>query len=692
MNGMNKITLLSVLAACWCNYNKVNATPAYKQVWEINEWVVDYKRPTVETWNTKRVSPFHMKEDVRSNKYLINGHYPGPQVQVYEGEEVEITVVNNMGSEATTIHWHGISQKDSPWMDGTRGVSQAPILPGQNFTYTFIAEPAGTHYYHAHMDSVQTAKGIKGAFVVLKKPEVDPVQLNPDTAYDEDLTVVVSDEWREPDVCLRLEGAMAGNDVCADIRDASFNGQVGEGTKEYPYTLITVEKGKCYRMRFIFAGSNTENFIMELAGHDMTLLAIDGSDVKPIKISSFNMHLGERYDVLVCANQDPGNYLITATYDYACDLVKGNFIPPGFSAVPRCDFFSFLNYKGHTGVPSKPRDVKGAPSGTGGGRDPKPAEGVVFDLTGFESWSMTSPLVDEDPLEDEPDIRIVMDMGLKGPVYDKPTDKPLTKGRWYLDVRSDHPRPFNQPSSPLLHTKGECGAEDTNVINIPETARTVELVLNNLGPTAHVLHLHGIKFKVINYANFEWCKIHKTTCFVMPKGLNPCPAEDRRTSDPENPNMMYTMYWGCEYNDRKDKGTRNIVNPLIKDMLQVWQRSWAVIRFTADQPGMWPLHCHMEQHIPLGMSTVLNILPSQQKMVPGNVPTAGTCPKSNHESGLQAKEFSELKEKYSDLVEVAKAKGFFDEDELSTSSTKKEIKDETTEPIIQRVIRKGGFF
>ena len=45
------------------------------------------------------------------------------------------------------------------------------------------------------------------------------------------------------------------------------------------------------------------------------------------------------------------------------------------------------------------------------------------------------------------------------------------------------------------------------------------------------------------------------------------------------------MYWGCEYNDKKDKGTRNIKNPLVKDMLQVWQRSWAVIRFTADQPG-----------------------------------------------------------------------------------------------------------
>ena len=61
-------------------------------------------------------------------------------------------------------------------------------------------------YYHAHMDAVQTAKGIKGAFVVLKRPDVDPVQLNPLTTYDEDLTVVVSDEWREPDVSTKSLG------------------------------------------------------------------------------------------------------------------------------------------------------------------------------------------------------------------------------------------------------------------------------------------------------------------------------------------------------------------------------------------------------------------------------------------------------------------------------------------------------
>ena len=58
----------------------------------------------------------------------------------------------------------------------------------------------------------------------------------------------------------------------------------------------------------------------------MLLISKDGSDLKPINVTSFNMHLGERYDVVVCADQDPGNYLISAKYDYACSLTPGHFM------------------------------------------------------------------------------------------------------------------------------------------------------------------------------------------------------------------------------------------------------------------------------------------------------------------------------------------------------------------------------
>lgn len=591
----------------------------------VDQWVVNYLRPTVNITGSPfneagRKTPFHIEEELRSTKYMINGSYPGPTIRCFENDTMEITVINNLDSESTTIHWHGIHMPGTPYMDGARSVTQAPILPGQNFTYRFLAWPPGTHYYHSHMDAVQGARGIRGPFIIQRAK--DPVKK--EFAYDEDLVVFMSDEWKDPSSCLKLEGAMPGNDVCADIRHGSFNGQYGNGTNKFPYPLIKVKKGKCYRMRWIMAGSNTENFQISVAGHNMTMVTIDGAyDVKPIQVKRFNLHLGERVDVIMCADQEPGNYLIHAQYDYACALTPGHFIPPGFSPVPSCDFFAYLHYEGEEEFP---KDT----AGTGGGSSPKPVTGVDFDLTLPEGYHMTTPRVPE-PEPEEPDVRYTINLGLLGPVYDDVTDKPLEKGRWYMDDGTkDPPRSYVLPKTPLYMTKGQCGMEDIPVINVPETARTVEVVVQNLSPTAHVLHMHGMYFKVINVANFtSWCGLDKPGCFTTPyfapETANSCPKKLRKVGDSRNPNIELGGYWGCEYDPETDKATQNLETPLLKDSFQIWQRSWAVIRFEATMPGYWYFHCHETQHLMLGLQTVFNILPSQQPAVPADVPTSGEC-------------------------------------------------------------------
>jgi FtsP/CotA-like multicopper oxidase with cupredoxin domain len=79
--------------------------------------------------------------------------------------------------------------------------------------------------------------------------------------------------------------------------------------------MVTVEQGKCYRLRFIGMMGQAQNFQIAIAGHNMTLIALDGADVEPVQLSSFNLHAGERFDVVVCADQSPGNYLMSAVYD-----------------------------------------------------------------------------------------------------------------------------------------------------------------------------------------------------------------------------------------------------------------------------------------------------------------------------------------------------------------------------------------
>eukprot|EP00945_MAST-04E_sp_MAST-4E-sp1_P005834 g5834.t1 len=168
----------------------------------VEDWVVDFLRPTVALQKkaAKRQTPYSIPDENRKGAILVNGQYPGPTVQVNVNDTVSINVVNNLLSESTTIHWHGIHPYETPWTDGTLGVSQAGIRPGENFTYTFRAWPAGTHYYHSHMDGMQSAKGLRGAFIVN-----DPLEKKYMPIYDEEKVIVLADEWRDPEVCLKLE-------------------------------------------------------------------------------------------------------------------------------------------------------------------------------------------------------------------------------------------------------------------------------------------------------------------------------------------------------------------------------------------------------------------------------------------------------------------------------------------------------
>ena len=620
----------------------------------VESWVVDFLRPTVALTkagrSARRQTPYGIPEANRKAAILVNGQYPGPQIEVYENDTVSINVINRMISEGTSIHWHGIHPYETPWTDGTVGVSQAPILPGNNFTYNFKAWPAGTHYWHSHMDGMQSAKGLRGAFIVKEKD----VSKYPD--YDEDRVIVLADEWQDPDVCLKLEGAMAGNDVCSDIDYASVNGQVAWGDlqykkkdlSKYPYPMIDVDPNKCYRMRFIMMASNAENYIINMAGHEMTLIALDGVPVRPLQITSLNMHIGERADVIMCTDQTPGYYSMDMTYDYACSLTPGHFIPPGFHAVSSCHFNAFLRYSNLKPWPLGPR-VPTSPSGTGGGSNPKPVHGVPFDLTNPGDWNKTSPVKNE-PLPAKADASFTIALGLNGPLYKNPTDEPMRHGRWYMDIDGRR-KSWEKPLTPALHTKNKCGTNGAPILDIPEDATTIEIVLNNLSPTAHNIHMHGMLFQVVNMANYEWCNINRTSCFLMPKQLNPCPVHKRQFADNNHTSGLEDLYWGCAYDPVEDKKTEDLTAPLLKDSFQLWQRSWAVIRFQANFPGIWQFHCHMEQHIPLGMVFAVNVLPSKQLPIPKEVPTEGPCPvwsNSNDELTIGA-ENDMLKQKLKDM-------------------------------------------
>jgi iron transport multicopper oxidase len=588
---------------------------------DLRDWVVDYSRPTASLGGKAgRKTPFEIPEANKKAALLVNGSYPGPLVEAFEGELVCVTVLNNLLAEAVAIHWHGLHMRGFPSMDGVYGVTQAGIpAQGGSFTYRFRPN-AGTSFYHAHMQALQADRGLKGPIVVRARD--DPHR----AMYQEERVIALSDEWRNPDVCLRAEGAQPGNPVCKEIEKASWNGVWGDGSDEYPWPMVQVEPGKCYRLRFIGMMGQAQNFQIEVAGHNMTLIAVDGADVVPVRLSKLNLHAGERADVVLCADQAPGNYLMTATYDLACFLETAP--APHMPKVDSCKFWAFLNYAGHEEKPGRAsQKLLGGyepPRGTGGGGKPKPVDGPAWDTNLQSNWQLVKNLQPR-PEPEKADVTYVLDVGVAGPSFDNASIPYATTDRMFMFTEV---RPWRKPSTPLLHTKGLCGADGVPFITV-DKATVVEIVINNLSPTAHVLHMHGMRFSVVNYASYSesWCSNAHFECFFLPLGVaRPLHCPNARAGDPGT-KFPYDAYWGCPYDAARDIKTQNLQNPLQKDMLSLWRRSWAVIRFRADNPGTWLFHCHMEQHIPTGQVMAFNIQPDKQPAVPEDVPTEGPCPK-----------------------------------------------------------------
>lgn len=76
----------------------------------------------------------------------MNNQFPGPVIEANWGDWIEVTVTNNIPDEGAAIHWHGLLQKNTPYMDGVPGNTQCPIAPGKTFTYRFQAGKLESRY------------------------------------------------------------------------------------------------------------------------------------------------------------------------------------------------------------------------------------------------------------------------------------------------------------------------------------------------------------------------------------------------------------------------------------------------------------------------------------------------------------------------------------------------------------------
>jgi hypothetical protein len=319
-------------------------------------------------------------------------------------------------------------------------------------------------------------------------------------------------------------------------------------------------------VRMIGLMSQVPHFKMSIAGHDLTLLAVDGTEVSEVDLSSIKLHGGERYDFRLCATQPRGAYLISAEAHELCEA--SYLVRTGEPRPVSCHFKAFLQYKYALGKAKIP-EGKDA-TGTGGGANPRSLTTPALDLGSWKGYSLVKPVEPGPQLKPEPDayfqLRLVR----------------MESGN--MSLYTNDVTPWKRPGTPLLMTRGLKCAEGVPVVNVPETATDIEVTIQNMMPDSHVVHLHGMRFQVMAMTDKNAGR-HLVSMLAAPEA------------------------------------------PVLKDTVSLPAFGTTTLRIMADNPGMWMLHDMAASSHLLGAAMVFNVLPSMQPPVPREVPTQGPCAK-----------------------------------------------------------------
>uniref|UniRef100_K3ZNL8 laccase n=1 Tax=Setaria italica TaxID=4555 RepID=K3ZNL8_SETIT len=258
------------------------------------------------TFVVRQVKMTHLCKETLAT--VVNGQFPGPAIEVTEGDSVTVHVVNQSPYNLT-IHWHGVKQRLNCWADGVPMITQCPILPNQNFTYRFnVAGQEGTLWWHAHVSFLRAS--VHGALII--RPRRGASSYPFPKPYKE--VPIIIGEWWDMDL-LKADWGIQQHVIDPYFNASTINGKLGDlyscsGAVEDGY-LLDVEPGRIYLLRIINAALFAE-YYLKIAGHKFTVVAADANYVSPYTTDVIAIAPGETVDALLVADADPGRYYMVA--------------------------------------------------------------------------------------------------------------------------------------------------------------------------------------------------------------------------------------------------------------------------------------------------------------------------------------------------------------------------------------------
>ncbi|KAL1536234.1 laccase [Salvia divinorum] len=516
----------------------------------------------------------HTRLCTKKAMLTINGHFPGPTLYARKGDLIILDIVNQ-ADKNITIHWHGVKMPRYPWSDGTDFVTQCPIRPGKSFRQRIIlSDEEGTLWWHAHSD--WSRNSVYGAIVILP-PRKETYPFPKPHAH----VPILLGEWWNADVEQVFGKFLAGGGD-PDVSDAfMINGQPGD---LYPCSIqdtykLRVEFGKRYLIKLINAVMDNIMFF-KIGGHNFTVVGTDGAYTKPIQTDYVAISPGQTIDLLLEANQPPSHYYMAARiYASGGEFVTipttaiieyvGSYTPPPSPLLPSFPDFDnsaasidFTNQLRSLATNKYPVDV------------PQNVDRTLFYTLSVNqlpclkssclgTTRLLASVNNVSMVLPRTDILQAYYRGISG-VYDS-------------DFPDFPPSSFNYTHG--VKAKEQSGSRFGTAVRVLEYNTTVEVVFQgtNLGGgVEHPMHLHGYSF------------------YVVGSGLG-------------------------NYDRIRDPANYNLFDPPLMENIAVPRNGWTAIRFKANNPGVWYMHCHFERHVSWGMGMVFIVKDGDgpnEKMLP----------------------------------------------------------------------------
>jgi FtsP/CotA-like multicopper oxidase with cupredoxin domain len=303
-----------------------------------------------------------------------------------------------------------------------------------------------------------------------------------------------------------------------------------------------------HRLRFLNVGVFAW-FEVSLDEHSLAVTEVDGTDVEPLIIQQLHIGPGQRYSTIITTNQTSGeSFWLRARMITHC-FSDPDLPGPGADAVNAIVSYSEKDKSSEYPIPhpmSQNRDTEF----TVQCRDMNHREfisvpAITTSATADHSYYIRSNLeIGDWRLE-----RGFFNTSTFRPNLPFPSLHRTLEG--LQSTNSTFSTMKNGVNDAAFHLKNELVIQHSGI-------QTIDLIIQNFDEGNHPLHLHGHKF------------------FVLGQGHGYFPG----------------------YSD--DSSVR-LSNPLRRDTATVEGFGWLLLRFIADNPGVWAFHCHMAWHSEAGM-------------------------------------------------------------------------------------------